>query len=212
MTKQSFPKLTDAAQTLQEWAVQFPLGPIRLKMHPVILELGGVQGHLRTSHDLSVAQHPLLVSSLPLCRWSGPLSATWMAVWASVFWVFSISIVSLNSANSDSCGETIIERDDGRTKDCFFRGNVWNQHKSCVTGNKYFKSTRWQSFQWTRMRDKNQGGRGKKTGVSRWICPQTQHHLLGKKKEKRLYSLEPTRSDKGSLPFWLGRKSTEGCR
>lgn len=40
---------------------------------------------------------------------------------------------------------------------CFFRVNVWNQHKSRVTGNKGLKSTRWQSFQWTRMRDKNQG-------------------------------------------------------
>lgn len=39
----------------------------------------------------------------------------------------------------------------------FFQVNVWNQHKSCVTGNKCLKSTRWQSFQWTRMRDKNQG-------------------------------------------------------
>lgn len=39
---------------------------------------------------------------LPLCRWSGPLRATWMAVWASVFWAFSASMVSLSSASSDS--------------------------------------------------------------------------------------------------------------
>lgn len=38
----------------------------------------------------------------PLWTWSGPLRATWMAVWASVFWAFNASMVSLNSASSDS--------------------------------------------------------------------------------------------------------------
>ncbi len=106
MTNQGFPKLTYATQTLKVLGVQFPLEPIRLKK----TSTHGRVRHLRPPQNIrwferSLVQHPLLLSSLPLCRWSGPLSATWMAVWASVFWVFSVSIVSLNSANSDSCRE-----------------------------------------------------------------------------------------------------------
>ena len=62
-----------------------------------------------------------------------------MAVWASVFWVFSVSIVSLSSTNSDSWKEKVsfLTENDTPKKLLFFWPNVQNQQKSSITGNKF---------------------------------------------------------------------------
>lgn len=49
-----------------------------------------------------ITDFEVFTQAAPLWTWSGPLRATWMAVWASVFWAFNASMVSLNSASSDS--------------------------------------------------------------------------------------------------------------
>lgn len=68
--------------------------------------LSGIYGLLQNVRWIDIGPTSPLIRSplIPLWRWSGPLSATWMAVCASVFWVFSVSMVSLSSTSSDSWG------------------------------------------------------------------------------------------------------------
>lgn len=96
--------------------------------HAKITSSHGMARHLKPPQNIrwferSLVQRSLLVSLLPLWRWSGPLRATWIAVWASVFCAFSISIVSLSSANSDSWREKMSERD---TEGDIFCGVIQN--------------------------------------------------------------------------------------
>lgn len=140
----------------------------------------------------------LLLASLPLWRWSGPLSATWIAVWASVFWVFSASMVSLNSANSDSFNREKRGRTGGavfyfisevNTETVLLRKcNLCSLNKTDVTSLKISGQARLflermrnyklldsseNRFLWNR-RDKTIGGGDiflGNTGVSEQICP-----------------------------------------
>lgn len=97
----AFLKLTYAARTIKLWGGSIPPGTNQAKN----ASAHGKERHLRPPQNIKSFEFgptPPAGSALPLCKWSGPLSATWMAVWASVFWVFSVSIVSLSSTNSDS--------------------------------------------------------------------------------------------------------------
>lgn len=100
-----------------------------------------------------------------------------------------------------------------RTKDCYSLGQMCGINTmSCVIGNKNLKIRHWHDFQWNGMRQKTREAFffEEEDGSLPVDLPPTPAPPAPTK--KKLYYVEPTRSDRGSLLFFLGRKPTEGCR